>query len=231
MQILALSGWKGSGKDTCADYLVSRYGYKRLSFADKMKDDAAVKWNVPREWFDDRTMKEKALPQYPALVEDAWATTVMPMLFGHLRSIDNERAQSYDIFAGKVIGIFYIDAESGEQGLTIERRPLYHTPRSIAVNEGLSARVVDPEIWVRKAFESCKPGDKLVISDLRLKSEARCLKKLGAKLVRLLRFDSSPETDASERDLDDYPFDEYVQNRGTVEELMERCDQLGAAHT
>jgi hypothetical protein len=226
MPILAFSGWKGSGKDTCADYFVNLYGYKRLSFADKMKDEAA------EDWFDDRAKKEAPLLEYPALAEDAWARTVMPMLVGHLRTMDGERTQSYVIQDGKVMGVFHkwtwvawLCALLWLSWLC-KREPLYHTPRSIAVNKGLSHRVIDPEVWVHKAFEKVNPNDKLVISDLRLKSEARCLRNQGAILIRLQRFAFTSETDASERDLDDYKFDLYIKNHGTVEQLLEQCDQL-----
>ncbi len=37
---IALIGKAGSGKDTLADYLVTRYGYTRLAFADKVKEIA-----------------------------------------------------------------------------------------------------------------------------------------------------------------------------------------------
>ena len=36
--IIGLSGKKGSGKDTCADYLVEKYHFIKISFADTLKD-------------------------------------------------------------------------------------------------------------------------------------------------------------------------------------------------
>jgi hypothetical protein len=38
MIVIGLSGRKGCGKDTCADYLVSKYGFVKLAFADTLKD-------------------------------------------------------------------------------------------------------------------------------------------------------------------------------------------------
>lgn len=35
---IGLSGWAKSGKDTFASYLIEKYGYKRLSFADPMRE-------------------------------------------------------------------------------------------------------------------------------------------------------------------------------------------------
>lgn len=36
--IIAISGFKRSGKDTCADYIVSNYGYERYGLADPMRE-------------------------------------------------------------------------------------------------------------------------------------------------------------------------------------------------
>lgn len=55
--IISLSGSIGSGKDTVSDYLVSDYGYNRMSFADTLKDAVAAVFG----W--DRTMLEGKTPE------------------------------------------------------------------------------------------------------------------------------------------------------------------------
>jgi hypothetical protein len=35
--LIAFTAFKGSGKDTCADYLVEKYGYTKVAFADPLK--------------------------------------------------------------------------------------------------------------------------------------------------------------------------------------------------
>ncbi len=44
--IFAFTGFKRAGKDTCANYLVDRYNFKRYAFADAMKEIAKIifKW-------------------------------------------------------------------------------------------------------------------------------------------------------------------------------------------
>ena len=37
-RILGITGKKGSGKDTTAEYLIERYGYIRFAFGDKVKE-------------------------------------------------------------------------------------------------------------------------------------------------------------------------------------------------
>jgi hypothetical protein len=36
--VIAISGWARAGKDTIADYLVENYGYRKISFADPMRE-------------------------------------------------------------------------------------------------------------------------------------------------------------------------------------------------
>ena len=46
MNIILLSGWAESGKDTCADYL-GKYGYKRFAFGDVLKEECAKLHGFP----------------------------------------------------------------------------------------------------------------------------------------------------------------------------------------
>jgi len=74
--IIGLVGKKYSGKDTCAEYMIRNYGFKRMAFADPLKlyckkkyelknsqleedkDKLDMRWGVtPREMFKDAGMK------------------------------------------------------------------------------------------------------------------------------------------------------------------------------
>src|SRR5690606_4780827 len=46
---IGLTGYAGSGKDTTADYLVERYGFVRVAFADKLKEFALASIPAVRE--------------------------------------------------------------------------------------------------------------------------------------------------------------------------------------
>lgn len=41
MLVVGISGRKGSGKDTIGAHLVSKYDFKRVAFADSLKDACA----------------------------------------------------------------------------------------------------------------------------------------------------------------------------------------------
>lgn len=50
--VIGLTGRKSAGKDTVASYLVERYDFKRLAYADALKEAAAALFQVPVSAFD-----------------------------------------------------------------------------------------------------------------------------------------------------------------------------------
>jgi len=58
MLIVGLCGSKGVGKDTCADYLVSRYGFHKISFAGPLKQVCRDLFLFTEEQCTDPTRKE-----------------------------------------------------------------------------------------------------------------------------------------------------------------------------
>lgn len=186
MKVILLSGWKGSGKDTAADYLVANYGFKRISFAGALKDMVSEQYNVPRNYMDDRDLKEAPLPQYPVVSKDQFASHVNGFMAG-------------------------------------EHKSDFHTPRSLCILEGSVKRSVNPGYWIERAFKNVDPNGKYVISDCRFHNEISGVARASGQsplTVRINRFDSTTSVDPSERDLDNYPFDVVVENKGTVEELQ-----------
>jgi adenylate kinase family enzyme len=59
MKIILLSGWAGSGKDTVADYLVTKHGYKKFAFATPLKNLASQLFSFPRELADSQEGKRQ----------------------------------------------------------------------------------------------------------------------------------------------------------------------------
>lgn len=62
--IIGLMGEIGAGKDTAAQFLVESYGFKRLAFADPLKDMCAAMFGLSRASFDDRFIKEDIVPHW-----------------------------------------------------------------------------------------------------------------------------------------------------------------------
>lgn len=84
--VIAISGWRGSGKDTCADFLVGEFGYTKLSFAAPLKDLVASTYNISRKSLDDAAGKETPLHQYPVIPSDPFTASVQERLASELRS-------------------------------------------------------------------------------------------------------------------------------------------------
>ncbi len=49
--IIIVCGFSNSGKDVFSDYLVSKYNYKKMALADKLKEDVSNLYNIPIEMF------------------------------------------------------------------------------------------------------------------------------------------------------------------------------------
>ncbi len=57
--IVGLTGLIGSGKDTVADHLVSKYGFIQLSFAESVKDALAVIFGWDRQMLEGKTPEHR----------------------------------------------------------------------------------------------------------------------------------------------------------------------------
>lgn len=58
LQIIALTGSAGTGKDTAADILVTHCGFTKLAFADALRAEVQSAFNVPAELLTRRDLKE-----------------------------------------------------------------------------------------------------------------------------------------------------------------------------
>lgn len=221
MKLLALSGWKQSGKDSLADYLIAKHGATRVSFADPLKDMAAREYDVPREAFDRPELKEQPILSMSVEPQDDFSRMLAAFLFKEFRTKggmihkDLNLVQPFNMHNGVMIKPL---------------ETLYWTPRALAILKGSSNRAVRSDFWVAQAIELAKSkGGLIVISDLRYKSEmAQMREAFGSDMVtlRVQRYDTSPSTDPSERDLDDGKFDFHVDNRGTLEELYAKMKAI-----
>lgn len=69
--ILGLSGIKGSGKDTVADYIISNYeGYVKVSFASILKDIVSLLFDWDRNMLEGDTLKSR---EFRETQDDWWS--------------------------------------------------------------------------------------------------------------------------------------------------------------
>lgn len=98
IQIIMLSGWAGSGKDTVANIMVSDHGYTRVAFADALKDDVHTSTGIPMQILHSPYMKMETLP-FPI---DGFpeAHTYRDVIIQHAA---RQRALDNDIYSRKVV--------------------------------------------------------------------------------------------------------------------------------
>jgi adenylate kinase family enzyme len=58
MILIGLTGVKGAGKDTLADFLVDQYGFHKMAFADPLREACKVIFLLSDEQLHDRVLKE-----------------------------------------------------------------------------------------------------------------------------------------------------------------------------
>lgn len=193
MTVIALSGWRMSGKDTVAEYLIREYGFIRVSFADALKERVAEAYDVPLEYMHEPGKKEMPLHQYPVIPGDPFCATIHDLLKAELK-----------------------------HG--------FWTPRALCILEGSTKRSVYSNYWVRTVVNQIQsdPDRNYVISDMRYATEADTLKLLlpGVITARVLRAATVDTQDPSERNLDEYEFNHYIRNTGTMEQLHSGLDDL-----
>ena len=68
--ILGITGLIGSGKDTIADYLIRFHGFKKLSYAEPLKDAVAAVFGWDREMLEGTTATSR---QWREEVDEWWA--------------------------------------------------------------------------------------------------------------------------------------------------------------
>lgn len=85
-KLIAVSGWKGAGKDTIGLHLMNEYGYRPISFAYELKNMVASIYGVERSWMDDRDKKDMPIMNMPAIPTDAFSRAIHEILKDELSS-------------------------------------------------------------------------------------------------------------------------------------------------
>lgn len=63
--IIGICGLIGSGKDTIADYLIAEHNFKKISFADKLKDSVSEMFSWDRNLLDGKTEQSRTWREQP----------------------------------------------------------------------------------------------------------------------------------------------------------------------
>jgi len=233
MKVVAISGWKFSGKDTIAKYLKETKNFYHASFAGPLKQSVLTKYKLDPEQIVDIDLKEAPLLQFPVTPKDKFSLGIARLLFGEFKTAGGSKAlEPYEDPSGAFLGVMGRHCEQ-----------LYWTPRALMILEGSHERSVNSDHWVQVLTEEladfnddppwldtdngAKPAVGVVISDLRYQTEGSLLREKFGKdliLVRINRFDDCDSEDSSERDLDNYAFDVVISNKGSLEDLQQELE-------
>jgi len=159
--ILGVMGQARSGKDTCADYLVKKYGFVKISLADPIKRICMDIYEMSEEqlWGDD---KEKQDLRFP-IPGKGFLTPRVALQF-----IGTEVGRN--VYADTWVDIFKRYATAVMAGTHFYTR-----------TEGLQ-----PNRRFRRFFAKKPQG--IVCPDLRFKNEVKGIHDVGGLVVRLTRF-------------------------------------------
>lgn len=134
----------------------------------------------------------------------------------------------YQLFhwAGLKPGIFYEDERNAH--LREETLPkIGKSPRQLWIEVGNKMREVYPPTWIDNALYGTPEADILLITDLRFPNEAKKIKELGGKCIKLVRASAPVANDESDAALDGFPeWDQILENHGNMHELHVKIEAL-----
>lgn len=207
--IIAFSGRKFAGKDTCAEGLIKRHKFKRVSLADELKDIASVVFHIPRTWMDDPDKKEKPF-ETPIVIRST-----------HLEDLIDQLEM--DGFRVSEIAHKNIFAEF----LGTPLHSIRHTLQLLGTD--ICRSHIKDTIWL-EYFDRrvSKINGNVVVTDARFKNERDHLKNLGAVLVLVKRYHYLEDSKATATELHisenqlgvDEDYDVLVYNSGTECQLQ-----------
>lgn len=184
--IVGLCGTKGSGKDTVAEMMFKISGFKKISFADPLKEACSSALGIPIYYFHESDLKDKELDT-PIILDIHSIQSLVFEVSKHYKGLIN-------------IGILVDKAD----GVVLK------SPRQILqyVGTDLFRDLIDSEIWIKCFEEKIKTMDgHIVCTDARFPNERNLLRKLGATLAFIHRPDvvNQIDTHISENQFhDDY---------------------------
>lgn len=235
--IIGISGLAGSGKDTCADFLVRDHNFVKVSFADPMK---RICMDVYGFSFDQlwgpsaaRNAHDTRLPREHGPFNKDGVCACCSIDFGPGYSLDEviKRKTQHPCYLTPRFALQQLGSEWGracredtwvEYALTVATKLSQEGGYNYSAMGGLS------HDW--------RPGDKnwkthVVIPDVRFENELIGLDVVGALTIRVVRpnagLGGAAGAHRSEREQSgilDSRFDLVIQNDGTLKDLQEAIE-------
>lgn len=193
--ILGIGGGKGCGKDTVADILIKHYNYRKISWADPLKEMLSEALNIPLNEFYDRTKDDIRAVEINA-EEAGKLLDLITESYGELENYTNLRLEL--------------------------QNTKYESLRDLMQRFGteFGRRKIDPEIWIKLTKNRVNPGDLLIFPDVRFKGEFDAIKELGGFMMKINRdLDNQDSHESENLDIPDSEFDFLVDNNACLSSL------------
>lgn len=193
--IIGISGYARAGKDEIAKILVEEFDFKRIAFADKLREvlyqlNPIVRGRVDNQGYWDIIGGGEQV-----------SSQLMPFINHYSYVQDVIDQYGWD---------GYKETEYGPE----IRRLLQRLGTEAGRN------TLWDSIWVDAALKDYKPGDRLVVPDMRFPNEFDAIKAHGGKTWRVNREGVVPaNSHASEIALDNHKFDVVINNSGSLDRL------------
>lgn len=199
--IIAISGKARSGKDTVANVLIKNFGFKRIAFADKLKDICSDVFDLPVSMFHRDEFKDRAFEE-PIIID-----------VGHVKNLVT-RLEEYTS----------INNEAYEALLSHGCGKMLLSPREILqfVGTDLCRNCVKDSIWLDIFNSILKNIDGHVIcTDARFQNERELIKSFGGMNILVVRPNlKSSDSHSSENNLGtESDYDAVVMNDDTKDKL------------
>lgn len=198
MRLVGLSGYARSGKDEAAKVLVDEYGFKRIAFADKLRDFLYALNPIVKH------INAKVQLKTPGGIKNLMLDDKTPSTI--------------------TLGVRLRDVIDRYGWDGYKETPYSQEIRELLQRLGTEAgrQTLWDSIWIDAALHDLDPNGNYVVTDVRFPNEAEAITQRGGRLVRIIRDGVGPaNSHASETSLDDYPFIHGLRNDGSLEDFRE----------
>lgn len=227
--LIGLSGKAGSGKDTMADYLSVNHGFKRIAFADKLKEVCAELFNLPLGHFYHRDLKNE---KHKNLCGNY---LLNKMNHEQLVHVIKDKLINLRVYVKPfIIDNFVKQTFTGDNPIIPKKEANCLTPRQanqLLGTEGFK-RQIKQTIWIDYAMQQARTflqqDINVVIADLRFIDEFHEVKKREGKIVGILRDVAESHLHESEKYIESIidKADFKIENNSTIEDFENKISKL-----
>lgn len=197
--VIGINGFKNSGKDTAARYLINEHGFKRIAFGDKVKECFATLFGI-------------SVPELEFMKNDPAAHVAI----------------GYMNYPPKPVGVdtSLVDESDGSVRMWSPAiTPITVRNGLQRVGTDIGRNILGKEIWVNLVRPEIEGN--VVITDIRFENEIEALWEYGAQIIRISRDSTDPpDPHVSEMWLDDDYIDVELANNSSIQDLHKSVAEI-----